>query len=257
MKVVILAGGLGSRLADENQTTPKPMVDIGGRPILSHIMAHYAHYGHTEFVVCLGYRGDVIKRYFLEYANCGSDVTISLSNGQVRLHEGVRQNWVVHLIDTGMATGTGGRVKRVKEWLGEDEFLLTYGDGVSTVDLDELVRFHRANGRSATVTAVRPPPRFGGLQLDGSRVLSFSEKRMSEGWINGGFMVLTPGVVDQVPSEEASLELDVFEGLAQQGDLAAFRHDGFWQCVDTPRDLRILRDLWATGAPPWRMGPAS
>lgn len=253
VKVVILAGGLGTRLVDESQTVPKPMVDVGGRPILWHIMSHYAFFGHSEFVVCLGYRGEVIKRYFLEYAHSGRDVSVSTSSGHIELHDGVRHDWVVHLIDTGAATGTGGRVKRVKEWLGDDHFLLTYGDGVSTVDLDALVSFHLEQGRAATVTAVRPPPRFGGLELDGSRVAHFSEKRMSEGWINGGFMVLSPAVVDQVPDEAASLELEVLEGMAESGDLAAFRHDGFWQCVDTPRDLRKLRDLWAEGAPPWKM----
>jgi glucose-1-phosphate cytidylyltransferase len=252
LKVVILAGGLGTRLANETTPTPKPMVEIGGRPILWHIMQHYAHYGHSEFLVCLGYRGDVVKRYFFEYAQFGGDVTVSTATGGIEVHDGPREQWTVHLIDTGPTTDTGGRVKRMKDWLDDDHFLLTYGDGVSNVDLDALVRFHGSHGRLATVTAVRPPARFGGLELEGDRVSEFSEKRMSEGWINGGFMVLSSAVLDQISGDDASLELDLLESLAQHGELAAFRHDGFWQCMDTPRDVRLLSHLWESGDPPWK-----
>lgn len=251
--MVILAGGLGTRLADEYERTPKPMVEIGGRPILWHIMAYYAHFGHCEFLVCLGYRGTVIKRYFVEYAHFGTDVTVSTGTGQVLQHEGPRDNWTLHLIDTGIDTNTGGRVKRLKDWLSDEHFMLTYGDGLTTVDLHQLADFHLSHGRLATVTAVRPPARYGGLELDGSWVTRFSEKRISEGWINGGFMVLSRAVLDEISGDDASLELDVLESLAQREQLSALRHQGFWQCMDTPRDVRTLRALWDNGSPPWRI----
>ncbi|HEX3542538.1 MAG TPA: glucose-1-phosphate cytidylyltransferase [Acidimicrobiales bacterium] len=252
MKVVILAGGLGTRLADDAQSPPKPMVQIGTHPILWHIMQHYGVYGHNEFLICLGYRGDIVKRYFAEQAQVGTDITVSTATGEITRHAGPRTDWVVHLVDTGLSTNTGGRVKRLKQWLDDDDFLLTYGDGVATVDLERLLAFHRSHDRIATVTAVRPPARYGGLLLNGDFVSHFSEKRISEGWINGGFMVLSREILDHIPGDDTNLELDVLEGLAEQEQLAAYRHEGFWQCMDTPRDVRTLLDLWNGGAPPWK-----
>jgi len=254
MKVVILAGGLGTRLAEETEIRPKPMVEIGGRPILWHIMKHYAHYGFNEFFIALGYRGEVIKRYFLDYYTLNSSMTIHLVDGRVRAHERECEDWIVHLIDTGQETNTGGRVRRLAPWLRDEPFLLTYGDGVSDVDLRALLRFHLSQGRLATVTAVRPPARFGGLVFDGDLIAEFTEKpQVGEGWINGGFMVLEPAVFNYLAGDSSSLEVHALEPLSARRELAAYRHDGFWQCMDTLRDKRLLETLWQEGRAPWKV----
>ena len=256
MKVVILAGGEGTRLAEETEVRPKPMVEIGGRPILWHVMRHYAHHGFSEFVIALGYKGEVIKRYFLEYYTLSRSFTVDLADGEVQPHERTGEPWRVHLVDTGSKTNTGGRVRRLRQWLGDEAFLLTYGDGVSSVDLRALVDFHGRQGAAATVTAVHPPSRFGAIDLEGDRVVRFAEKpQMAEGWINGGFMVLEPAIFDHLPGDDTSLEAHALESLAEAGGLRAYRHDGFWQCMDTLRDKRYLESMWASGSPPWRVGP--
>jgi glucose-1-phosphate cytidylyltransferase len=256
IRVVLLAGGLGTRLAEETEVRPKPMVEIGGRPILWHIMRHYAHHGFTEFVVALGYKGEAIKHYFLDYHSLSSDMTIDLATGQVEGRARERDDWLVHLVDTGQKTNTGGRVRRLEPWLSGQTFMVTYGDGVSNVDLQALLRFHRSHGRLATVTAVRPPARFGSLVFDGDRVTEFAEKpQTGEGWINGGFLVLEPGVFQYLDGDLSSLEADAMERLTADAQLMAYRHDGFWQCMDTKRDLDLLRRLWDSGAPPWVVTP--
>ncbi len=252
--MVILAGGLGSRLSEETETTPKPMVEIGDRPILWHIMKHYAHYGFNEFYVAVGYKGHLIKRYFLDYYHLNGDVTIDFSNGHVQVQNGKCDDWVVHVIDTGLDTSTGGRLRRLQPWVGDATFMLTYGDGVCDLDLRELLRFHRSHGRMATVTAVRPPARFGGLIFDGDLVANFTEKpQIGEGWINGGFMVFEPGVFGYLDGDSDILEADALERLAAEGQLAAYRHDRFWQCMDTLRDVRLLKSLWQSGGAPWKV----
>lgn len=254
MKVVILAGGFGTRLAEETDRIPKPMVEIGGRPILWHIMKYYSHYGFNEFFIALGYKGEVIKRYFLDYYHLNSDMTIDLATGSVQVHHKDREEWIVHLIDTGLNTLTGGRVKRLESWLKNETFMMTYGDGVSDVDLHELLRFHRKHGRIATITAVRPPSRFGGIEFDGDIVAKFIEKpQIGEGWINGGFMVFEPKVFEYIKGDNTSLEAHVLERLADDGQLAAYRHEGFWQCMDTIRDMRLLQSLWESGNSPWKI----
>jgi glucose-1-phosphate cytidylyltransferase len=252
-RVVILAGGLGTRLTEHTEVRPKPMVEIGGKPILWHIMKSYAHHGYDEFFVALGYKGEVIKRYFLDYYALGASMTVRLADGGVDVHEQERDKWTVHLIDTGHDVMTGGRVKRLANWLEDGTFMLTYGDGVCDVDPKKLLEFHRSHGRLATITAVRPPARFGGLQFDGDLVSEFTEKpQIGEGWINGGFMVLEPGVLRYLKGDESVLERDALERLAVDRQLAAYKHEGFWQCMDTLRDLRVLEGLWESGKPPWR-----
>jgi glucose-1-phosphate cytidylyltransferase len=254
VRVVILCGGEGSRLREETDVRPKPMVEIGNRPILWHIMKIYAHSGFNEFVIALGYKGDVIKRYFLEHHAIQSDTTVSLASGQVQVHDVQRDDWTVHLIDTGLGTQTGGRVKRLEPWLKDGTFLLTYGDGVADVDLRALLAFHRRHGRLATVTAVRPPARFGELVLDGERVEAFTEKaQVGEGWINGGFLVFEPELLAYLEDDRTSLERNALERLAAEGQLAAYRHQGFWQCMDTMRDVRVLDALWHSDKPPWKV----
>jgi glucose-1-phosphate cytidylyltransferase len=253
MRAVILAGGLGTRLSEETESRPKPMVEIGGRPILWHIMSHYAAHWVTEFVVALGYKGEVIKRFFLEYTQLTSSLSVNLARGEVTQHEQACVDWTVHLVDTGLHTNTGGRVKRATPWLKDEPFMLTYGDGVSDVDVQALLRFHRSHGRLATVTAVRPPARFGGLEFDGELVRAFTEKpQAGEGWINGGFFVLEPKVLDYIGGDDDSFEGDILPRLATEGQLAAYRHDKFWQCMDTLRDKRQLEALWQDGRAPWR-----
>jgi glucose-1-phosphate cytidylyltransferase len=254
LKVVILAGGLGSRLSEETSIKPKPMVTIGGLPIIWHIMQMYAHYGFNDFVVALGYRGDVIKEYFLRYRHYSSDLTVKLGTGDVQVHGGERPDWTIHLVDTGQQTATGGRVKRVAKWLEGEPFMLTYGDGVGDIDVGALLKYHRAHGRLATVTAVRPPARFGGLEFEGDSVSRFSEKpQIGEGWINGGFFVLEPGVLDYIQGDSTSWEREPLEKLAEDGQLVAYRHDSFWQAMDTLREVKILEELWSSGQPPWRV----
>ncbi len=230
------------------------MVEIGGRPILWHILKHYSRHGFKEFCIALGYKGDVVKRYFMEYAHLNASLTVDLATGRFTSHGAAAEEWIVHLVDTGGETNTGGRVKRLEPWLTDGPFLLTYGDGVSDVDLPALVRFHRSHGLLATLTAVRPPSRFGGLVFDGDRVAEFSEKpQIGEGWINGGFMVLEPQVFRYLEGDRTSLEADALERLAADGQLAAYRHEGFWQCMDTLREKRHLEALWASGRAPWRV----
>jgi glucose-1-phosphate cytidylyltransferase len=254
LKVVILAGGLGSRLSEETSLKPKPMVTVGGFPIIWHIMQMYAHYGFKEFVVALGYRGEVIKEYFLRYLYNTSDLTVTLGTGEVRVHDGERPDWSVHLVETGLQTSTGGRIKRLARWLEGERFMLTYGDGVGDIDLAALLDYHRAHGRLATVTAVRPPARFGGLEFDGSSVRKFSEKpQIGEGWINGGFFVLEPGVIDYIAGDNTSWEREPLEKLAEDGQLVAYKHDSFWQAMDTLREVKVLEDLWSSGKPPWKV----
>ncbi len=254
MRVAILAGGLGTRLQEETTVKPKPMVEIGNRPILWHIMKHYAHHGFREFLVALGHKGDCIKRHFLDDNALSGSITIDLATGHVEQHAKKSEDWLVHLIETGAETNTGGRIKRLQRWLDAGTFMVTYGDGVSDVDLQDLLRFHQASGRAATVTAVRPPARFGGLVLDGDRVTCFSEKpQAGEGWINGGFMVCEPRIFDYLDGDASSLEITALERLADEGQLAAYRHDRFWQCMDTLRDKRQLEALWEQGTAPWKV----
>jgi len=254
VKVVILAGGLGTRLAEETEVKPKPIVEIGGMPILWHIMKHYSHYGFKEFLIALGYKGEVIKRFFLDYYTLRGSMTINLSNGKVQMHDEECEDWVVHLMDTGQETLTGGRVKRLEPWLRNSTFMVTYGDGVSDIDLRDLLNFHRSHGRIGTVTAVRPPSRFGGLVFDGDMIAAFTEKpQIGEGWINGGFLVLEPAIFNYLKGDNSSLEGYALERLAADGQLAAYRHSGFWQCMDTLRDKRLLERLWQEGKAPWKV----
>jgi len=254
MKVVVLAGGYGTRLAEETDLRPKALIEIGGRPVLWHILKHYAHYGFREFYIALGYKSEAIKRYFLDHYTLSGGLTVDLANGSIRRHEKEREDWVVHLIDTGLDTNTGGRVKRLQPLLGDDPFMLTYCDGVSDVDLIRLAQFHRASRRIATVTAVRPPSRFGGLVIEGDHVKNFTEKpQIGEGWINGGFLVLDPKIFDYCEGDASSLEADMLERVAQDGQLSAYRHESFWQCMDTLRDRRLLDRLWGGGSPAWKV----
>lgn len=253
MKVGLLAGGLGTRLQEETGLKPKPMVEIGGHPVLWHIMNLFARFGHKEFVVALGYKGDMIKSYFLNYHRLRSSLTIDLARGTVEPHADTHEDWLLHLIDTGAETDTGGRVKRLRSWLGDETFMLTYGDGLADIDLRRLLAFHRSHGKLATVTAVRPPARFGGLTFFGDLVTRFDEKpQIGEGWINGGFFVLEPAVMDYIASDNTVFEREPLEQLARDGQLVAYRHEGFWQCMDTLRDVRLLERLWSEGTAPWR-----
>jgi len=254
MKVAILAGGVGSRLSEETTVKPKPMVEIGGRPILWHIMMHYSHYGHKDFYIALGYKGEVIKKYMVDYSSLNSNLTINMKSGEVKMHEGVKPDWEVHLIDTGMTTNTGGRIKRLAPYIGKETFMLTWGDGVSDVNLDELLKFHRSHGKLATLTAVHPTARFGHLDLDGNKIIEFSEKPQTrEGWINGAFFVLEPEVFDYIDGDDTQWEKEPLEGLARDGQLMAYKHVSFWQCMDTLRDKKLLEDLWANGNAPWKI----
>ncbi len=253
MKTVILAGGHGTRLAEMTDSVPKPMVEIGGSPILWHIMKIYAAAGFDEFVLALGYRADVVKRYFLEYYRLRNDLTVT-GDGKVEVHDGERDDWRIHLVDTGIDTMTGGRIARLAPYLRDGTFMLTYGDGVADVDCRKLLDFHRSHGRLATVTAVRPPARFGGLVFDGDLVAEFTEKpQIGEGWINGGFFVLEPEVIEYIDGDDTIWERDPLERLARDGQLAAYRHEGFWHPMDTLRDVRLLQSLWDTGDVPWRV----
>jgi glucose-1-phosphate cytidylyltransferase len=255
MKVAILAGGVGSRLSEETVLKPKPMVEIGGYPILWHIMRHYAAYGYQEFVIALGYKGEQIKRYFLDYASLSGSMRVDLGRGTVE-DRGERSglDWKVDLIETGTSTGTGGRIKRLAPYLDGGTFMLTWGDGVSNVNLDALLAFHRSHGKLATLTAVRPPARFGYLSLEGNRVAEFSEKNQTkEGWINGAFFVLEPGVLDYIEGDDTQWDYDPMQRLSADGQLMAYRHESFWQCMDTLREKKLLDELWASGAAPWKL----
>jgi glucose-1-phosphate cytidylyltransferase len=254
MKVVILAGGYGSRLQEETTVKPKPMVEIGGRPILWHIMKIYAAHGFKEFIIALGYKGEVIKDYFLNYRYRTSNLTIHLDTGEMVVRDDNCENWIVHLLDTGFDTQTGGRVKRVARFIANGTFMLTYGDGVANIDINQLLAFHYSHGRMATVAAVRPPARFGGISFDGDLVVNFEEKpQIGEGWINGGFFVLEPGVTDYIEGDDTLFEREPLERLAEDGQLVAYRHNGFWQCMDTLRDVRLLENLWQSGQAPWKV----
>jgi glucose-1-phosphate cytidylyltransferase len=255
MKVGILAGGLGTRLAEETVIKPKPMVEVGNEPIIWHIMKYYAHFRFNDFVIALGYKGEYIKRWLVDYAALASNLTVSLRDGHVRQHAAELEDWEVSLIDTGQETATGGRIKRLANWLGsEGTFMLTWGDGVSDVDLNSLLAFHRSHGKIATLTAVRPPARFGHLELDEDRIAEFSEKpQAGEGWINGAFFVLEPEVFGYISGDSTQFEKEPLEQLAKDGELMAYRHTGFWQCMDTLRDHKLLQSLWDTGNAPWKV----
>lgn len=252
MKAIILAGGAGSRLQEETTVKPKPMVEVGGKPILWHIMKIYSHFGNNDFAIAMGYKGEVIQSYFLNYYFHQSNLTIHLKDGKVDIFEGEHENWNVHLAHTGLNTMTGGRIKRLKDWIGSGTFMLTYGDGVANINISDLVRFHHSHGKIATITAVRPPSRFGGINFEGDQVLRFDEKpQIGEGWINGGFFVLEPSVLDYIEGDDTIFEKGPLERLSKDGQLVAFRHDGFWQCMDTLRELQLLESLWANGKAPW------
>jgi len=254
MKVGILAGGLGTRLSEETTVRPKPMVEIGGKPILWHIMNIYAAYGYKEFVIALGYKGEIIKDYFLNYHSRARNLTVKLHTGESDIHNGYSEDWTVHLLDTGAETQTGGRVKQMAEFIGNEPFMLTYGDGVSNVNISELVKFHRNHGKLATITAVRPPARFGQMIFNGEQVSEFVEKpQIGEGWINGGFFVLQPEIVKYINDDQIIWEREPLEQLAMQGQLAAYRHNEFWHPMDTLRDVQLLNKLWMEGIAPWKI----
>ena len=253
MKVVILAGGLGTRLAEETEVKPKPMVEIGGRPLIWHIMQHYSHHGFREFIIALGYRGEILKRFFVDYSSLSASMTVDLGRGRVESDDNECEDWLVHLRNTGQDTNTGGRLKRLQPFLQDGPFMLTYGDGVCDVNLADVLSFHQSHGLIATVTAVRPPARFGGLIFDGHMVADFTEKpQIGEGWINGGFFVFDPRIFDYLQGDDTSLESDALEKLAADRQLAAYRHEGFWQCMDTLRDKRLLETLWHEQRAPWK-----
>ena len=255
MRVIILAGGLGSRLSEETVLKPKPMIEIGGKPILWHIMNIYASFGVDEFIVALGYRGEMVKEYFLNFFALNNNISLDLANGRTTVHEGNQPRWRVHLVDTGLQTQTGGRLKRLARWLGDDHtFMMTYGDGVADVNVRALLKFHESHGKLATVTTVRPPARFGGILFDGDRVREFTEKpQAGEGWINGGFFVLNRGALDYIDGDDTLWEREPLERLARDGQLMAFRHEGFFQPMDTLREKRLLEDLWNAGKAPWKV----
>jgi len=254
MKTILLAGGLGTRLSEETVLRPKPMVEIGGKPILWHLMHLFAAHGLDEFVVALGYKGEVVKSYFLDFFPLNSDLTVDLATGERTIHGGDVPKWKVHLVDTGGQTQTGGRLARLRRWVDGSTFMMTYGDGLADVDLKKLIAFHRSHGRLATLTAVRPPARFGGLRLEGDAVQEFMEKpQTGEGWINGGFFVLEPGVFDYISEGDATIwERSPLEALSADGQLMAYRHEGFFQPMDTLREKQILEGLWQSGNAPWK-----
>jgi len=256
MKVILLAGGFGTRLAEYTDVIPKPMVQVGGKPILWHIMQIYAHFGHNDFYVALGYKAEVIKKYFLNYRAVNTDFTIDLASGNVTSHQVDSVDWKVTLVNTGDESMTGGRVKRMQSFIGNETCMLTYGDGVADIDLDTLLAFHRSHGKMITVSSVRPAARFGELEMDGERVIKFQEKRqMHEGWINGGFFVVEPAFFDLIGGDSTLLEHEPLEQAAQAGELMAYRHEGFWQCLDTKRDLDHLQSLWERHGAFWNAYP--
>ena len=253
MKVILLAGGFGTRLSEYTETLPKPMVRIGGKPILWHIMKTYAHFGHTNFYIALGYKAEVIKEYFLHYKTMNADFTVDLGEGTVTSHQLDELDWKVTLVDTGLHTMTGGRVRRMKPYIGNETCLLTYGDGLSNVDLNQLITFHKSHGKMITVTAVHPGARFGELEMKEEQVTSFQEKpQTGQGWINGGYFVIEPEFFELIEKDMTILEKKPLERAAQMGELMAFRHKGFWQCMDTKRDRDNLEEFWNTGKAPWK-----
>jgi glucose-1-phosphate cytidylyltransferase len=254
MKAVILAGGLGTRLSEETGMRPKPMVEVGGRPILWHILKIYSQHGINDFIVCCGYKGYLIKEYFANYFLHMSDVTFDMRENRTTVHQSVAEPWSVTLVDTGETTGTGGRLRRVQRYLnGEDAFCMTYGDGVSDVDVSATIAFHRSHGKLATVTAIQPPARFGGLVVNGTAISQFQEKPKGEGgWINGGFFVLSPSVIDEIGDDSLMFEREPMQSLTAKKQVEAFFHRGFWQPMDTLRDKQRLEELWASGSAPWK-----
>ncbi len=253
MKVILLAGGFGTRLAEYTNVIPKPMVPIGGKPILWHIMQRYARFGHKDFIVALGYKAEVIKEYFLTYRSLNADFSVDLATGNILPMQQDSVDWRVTLVETGETSMTGGRVKRLQKLIGDETSMVTYGDGLADIDIDELLAFHREHGKLVTVTAVRPQARFGELHLDGDKVIKFKEKpQLQEGWINGGFFVIEPGFFDFISGDDAMLEREPMERAAELGELMAYRHEGFWQCMDTKRDHELMEKLWQSGAP-WRI----
>lgn len=254
MKVVIMAGGKGSRLSEETVAKPKPMVEIGDRPILWHIMMHYAHYDFRDFIIALGYKGEVIKKYMVDYCSLSSDLKVNLRTGNVEMSGGTRPDWNVELIETGLNTGTGGRLRRLAPYLGGETCMMTWGDGVADVDLGKLLEFHRAHGKLVTMTAVRPPARYGHLELDGDQITEFSEKPQTrEGWINGAFFVVEPGAIEYIRDDETMWEQEPLRNLASDGQLMAYRHSSFWQCMDTLREKHLLETMWESGKAPWKI----
>lgn len=254
MKVIILAGGFGTRLSEYTESIPKPMVTIGGYPILWHIMRTYAHFGHKDFYLALGYKSEVVKEYFLNYRSFNSDFTVNLADGSVKPHKVDDTNWLVTLVHTGLESMTGGRVKRLQEFIGNETFLLTYGDGVANIDLDALVKFHKSHGKMVTVSAVHPGARFGELEMQKQQVASFHEKpQITQGWINGGYFVIEPEFFDLIAGDQTILEREPLEKAAEMGELMAYHHDGYWQCMDTKRDRDNLEELWESGKAEWRV----
>lgn len=254
MKVAILAGGSGTRLAEETQIRPKPMVEIGGYPVLWHIMKHYDHYGFSEFVIALGYKAEFIKDYMTNYCRKEGNISVDFTSGAVKYNTCKKLSWKVDLIETGLTTMTGGRIKRLAPYIGNETFMLTWGDGVSDVDIRELLAFHREHGKLATVTAVRPPARYGHIEFNGNQVSMFSEKPQTmEGWINGAFFVLEPQIFDYIEGDDTQWEKEPLERLASEGQLMAYKHESFWQCMDTLREKHILEQLWQSGNPPWKV----
>lgn len=252
MKVAILAGGFGTRLAEETETKPKPMIEIGDRPILWHIIMYYHHFGFDDFIIALGYKGEIIKRFMVDYCSLYANLDINFKSGNVKTHGEPRPDWNVNLIDTGRTTNTGGRIKRLAPYIGNSTFMLAYGDGLSDINLNALLDFHKGHGKLATLVAVRPPARFGHLELNGNEVTEFSEKlQTKEGWINGAFFVLEPEVVDYISGDDTQWEKEPLQQLAKDGQLMAYYHESFWQCMDTLRDKRVLENLWNTHNAPW------
>jgi glucose-1-phosphate cytidylyltransferase len=254
MKVIILAGGFGTRLSEHTEVIPKPMVTIGGRPILWHIMKTYAHFGHKDFHLALGYKAEIIKEYFLNYRSLNSDFTVNLLSGEVEPIEVEDIDWKVTLVDTGFDSMTGGRVKRMKSFIGDETFMLTYGDGVSDINIDALLKFHKSHGKMVTVSAVHPGARFGELEIHKQQVISFKEKpQLTKGWINGGYFVCEPQFFDFIVGDQTILEHDPLEKVAAMGELMAYHHDGYWQCMDTKRDRDNLEELWESSKAPWKI----
>ena len=253
MKVVILAGGFGTRLSEYTESIPKPMVSVGGKPILWHIMNTYARFNHKDFYIALGYKSEVIKEYFLNYRALNSDFTVDLSNGDLIAHQQDAVDWRVTLVDTGLDSMTGGRVKRLKDFIGNEPFLLTYGDGLADLDIDALIRFHQSHGKMATVSAVHPGARFGELDIKDNMVISFKEKpQNTQGWINGGYFVIEPDFFDLIEGDDTVLEKEPLEQVSQMGELMSYKHEGFWQCMDTKRDRDALEELWQSDQAPWK-----
>jgi glucose-1-phosphate cytidylyltransferase len=254
VKVIILAGGYGTRLSEYTETIPKPMVTVGGRPILWHVMQCYAHFGHKDFYLALGYKAEVIKEYFLHYRSLSSDFTVDLFSGNVESYQTDDTDWRVTLVHTGLESMTGGRVKRLQSFIGNEPFMLTYGDGVANVDIDALLKFHKSHGKMVTISAVHPGARFGELEIDDKKVIAFTEKpQISQGWINGGFFIIEPEFFDLIDNDQTILEREPLEKAAAMGELMAYHHDGYWQCMDTKRDRDHLEELWESGKAPWKI----